>query len=199
MSEYKGDLERDLLIPLGRALIGGVLVAVGLLTIAILAGWVKPWVWFFAGWAFAALFEWFRHTGKTTKTLERWLGVDIDQDGRIGDETVIIEPAPVTRIEIVGDNGRWGEIIDLPLPPELTVETAKLLTSGADFSHASLSGPNKILSRSQWEAFRDELIRKGYARWVNPYAHNQGAILTRKGEAAIHGYASMVDVHGFQE
>jgi len=63
------------------------------------------------------------------------------------------------------------------------------------FSHASMAGPGKPLSRSEFESLRDAMIARGLAYWVNEHSTNQGCRLTHAGQAVMRGLASYEPKH----
>jgi len=86
------------------------------------------------------------------------------------------------------ENG--ADFINLPIGQKQAGRVFYLLTVGRDLSLASLAGPGKPLSRSEFEALRDELISRGLAAWKNPNYHNQGATLTAAGRAVCKKFAA---------
>ena len=68
---------------------------------------------------------------------------------------------------------------------------ARRVNAGVGFSHAGLAGPHKPLSRSEFEALRDEFVARGLAVWRNPEAHGQGLELTAAGRGMCRKFAEL--------
>ena len=94
------------------------------------------------------------------------------------------------RVEVTQYNGHWVDYLDLPVTSDKMVSVCRLLANGGDFSHGGLSGPHRPLSRSEYEALRDEFIGRGLATWRNPHSHHQGVLLTHVGKAVARRIAN---------
>src|SRR3990167_4392499 len=71
--------------------------------------------------------------------------------------------------------GMEGHYVPLPITKNQLRQVANLIIQGASFSHATLAGPGKPLTRSEYEALRTRLEQRG---WIAPRNHNspnQGA------------------------
>ena len=88
------------------------------------------------------------------------------------------------------DNGRETDFIDLPAGPEQLRKLADGLLSGRQFALSAWSGAGAPFSRSEFERLRDELIKRGLARWRNANAQAQGAELTLPGRAVLRRFSS---------
>ena len=168
-------------VPGLQAAITGVLT--GLAALAVSA-WLKLPYWGIGATAFtlAALAAWLSYRGRWAWVLERMLGVDINRDGLIGQPEPEPEPAQSLRIELVQDEGRRGEFIDLPYPEKLPLLAGGLL-EGRQFSLTAWTGKGQLFSRSEFETLRAELLKRGLATWNNPAAPAQGITLTGAGRA----------------
>jgi len=100
--------------------------------------------------------------------------------------------ADTVRVELIKDNGHWGDWLDLPIDQARMIEMAKaVINDNKEFSLASFGGRGKLLSRNQFELLRDDMIALGLARWVSKHTHNRGCELTGSGRAIFRKYASM--------
>lgn len=82
---------------------------------------------------------------------------------------------------------------NLPIPRDKLLKMAKKLMRGGGFSYGSLAGRHKVLTRSEFEAVRDEFISRGLLRWRSAHARNSGVELTPAGRAVIRRLAAMAD------
>lgn len=91
-------------------------------------------------------------------------------------------------LESAYGRGVWAS---LPIDRETLIEIAIKLAGGASFSHASLVGKYRPLSRAQYEAVRDEFLARGLVYWNSPHSRNQGLSMSRAGVAAMKRLAEM--------
>jgi hypothetical protein len=130
--------------------------------------------------------------------IESVLGVDLNRDGFIGVPDPE-PPPPAVRVIVDQIDGQAGEWLDLPLEPDQLIGVSRALVEGGAFSHASLAGPGRPLTRAGYELLRDEYLRRGLLRWYDDRSHNQGLRLTSKGQALTRHFAqlapSLPDVH----
>ena len=153
----------------------------------LVAGALAAWLgWPFWGIGFtaaavAALASWLQYRARWAFVLERVLGVDLNHDGFVGEPYA--EPARVEPLRVIveEDQGRHVEFIDLPYPEKLPQLAAGLL-AGHTFAQESF---NHILKRDKFNTVRDEMIRRGLARWKVPGAPTQGVELTPAGRAVM--------------
>ena len=115
--------------------------------------------------------------------IERIAGADLDGDGYTGEPIPAPHVTPV-RVELVQDNGRHEDWIDLPFPEKLP-ELAEGLLSGRSYSLSVWTGTGGLFSRAEFEKIRDVLIGRGLAAWRNPEAKAQGWELTASGRAVM--------------
>jgi hypothetical protein len=96
---------------------------------------------------------------------------------------------PKVRIELVRDEGRSLDFIDLPIDQDRLIPLARGVLAGENT--LSETGTSGILTRSEFTALRSELIRRGLAAWNNPGCAARGIALTRGGQAAFRSFAMM--------
>lgn len=128
-------------------------------------------------------------------TLSRWhrwvykledvTGMDLNRDGEIG------RPVEPVRVELVGDNGRSTKFIDLPAKEDQLVQLGTGLLQGTPFSEMNWTGRGAAFSKNEFRDIRNEMIRRGLLRWINPNARAQGLELTYPGRAVMTKFACM--------
>jgi len=119
--------------------------------------------------------------------LEDLTGWDLNQDGRIGRE----DPPEPVRVEVIQDNGRRVDFIDLPASQDQLVSLASGLITGIPLSENNWTGSGAPFSKREFHSIRDLLIRRGLARWINPRARAQGLELTGSGRSVMRRFASL--------
>jgi len=110
----------------------------------------------------------------------------------------VVNPEQISRIAFT-ERDTSGNVLnewntDLPVDMGTLIKVCEHLYSGGDFSLASLGGPYKPLSRSQFESLRDVMIADGLARWKDENAHNLGAFLTHEGLEMVKHFATLKEV-----
>lgn len=138
------------------------------------------------------LWTWIWLMRKRLGWIEQLLGIDLNRDGVIGHPSGS-EPVRVEIIDNQPGGYLRGDFLDLDIDRERLAMLGLLLDRGATFSHASLAGAGKILSRSEYETLREAWLMAGLVRWVNDRSRNQGLELTGKGRALARGFASMTN------
>jgi len=129
-------------------------------------------------------------------TAERRTGRDINGDGIIGNPRQPVPATPETvRVELIENDGRQMTFADLPVSKPKLIALSRYILNGGTFSINGLSGQGKSFSRPELEALRDELIKRGFMRWRNPKAPNQGVDFTRGGHALLRTFARQ-STHG---
>lgn len=136
----------------------------------------------------AAFIAWLDYRHSWRVFLERLSGIDLNGDGVIGEEpTGKREPV---RVEVISNEGRQGDYIDLPARENQLRQLADGLISGKQFSQSVWTGNGAPFSRSEFEALRSEFIRRKLARWRKEGAPGQGIELTPPGWAVIRHFAT---------
>lgn len=173
------NLTAGVALPFLQAAIGGILAgaSVGAL-VAVFKLAVSPWAAGGLASCLFAFYSWLSYRGRWSWRLERLLQVDLDQDGFIGQPP----QAEHVRVELIQDQGRNQQFIDLPSPDKLPQLAAGLL-EGRTFSQSVWTGGGQLFTRGEFETLRAELLRRGLASWKNPDAPAQGIILTAAGRA----------------
>ena len=191
---YGSDSLRDgVIVPILQALATGILSGLALAGVLWLAGVEIAWRWSLALIPVVWLVMWLASLSHWRASLERLLNRDLNNDGVIGEQqppVIISEPAREVRVTLERDEGRHVDIIDLPAQPEQLRQLADGLLSGRQFALSAWSGAGAPFSRSEFERLRDELIKRGLARWRNANAQAQGAELTLPGRAVLRRFAS---------
>lgn len=164
-------------IPAIQAVITGVLVG---LFIGVLLLWLKASFWFPA-WVLSTiggiLLSWLAYRGRWQYVIETVMGVDINHDGVIG-----VPMKHTMRVELVEDNGRHVEIIDLPVADKLPV-LARGLLAGEPFSGRRWSVDVDTFTQPEFKQVQDAFLKRNLARWNSARDHRQGVSLTREGAA----------------
>lgn len=173
-----------LALPAGQAAATGAFIGLAVLAIAYLAGWPKPWAWGLLTWLLVQAAAWLwlllGWRGVVLNRLEQMTQHDLNKDNFIG--------PPITsnvRIELSENGGQTTRFINLPGSEEQIAGLARGLLEGLSFTEAAWTGAGRPFTRSQFVAVRDEMIRRGLARWHNPGSPARGASLTNKGRAIM--------------
>lgn len=178
--------------PLALALaacITGAFLGIAALALAYLFDWRKPWAYGALALVLGGALTWI--------TLLRWWQ---DLINAIHGITHQPQPEPLQLQVLYRDDPYLqGDYLDLPITQEQLLEIVDRLTSGGSFSHASLAGPGKPLSRADYERLRDLWISRGLVRWTSPRTHFQGLQLTAKGRAIVRGFASQTYTPGLTD
>lgn len=179
-------------IPVGWAAVSASALALFAGTLSWHFAWSNPFVVAMFTWTGSFPVAWFvglRTWRGFIPKLEQVTRIDIDGDGAIGKNAYGQE---VTKIHWTEDNGHVGKFLDLPVSPDKARAVAAHVLAGKPFTHGALTGRFKTMSRGEFEALRDYLVdpNKGFARWVNSQAHEQGVIVLAKGEALFRGILS---------
>jgi len=185
---YFHTMQVAVLYPLLQSLITGVIIGLAVVAFAWYVSWPKPWslglliasLTQCAAWLIS-LARWHRWVYK----LEDLTGWDLNRDGQIGNR-----PDPI-RVEVIQQEGRQVDFIDLPASQEQLISLASGLMIGAPFAETHWTGERAPFSKGEFHQVRDTMIRRGLARWVNPRAHAQGMELTAPGRAVMRRFASM--------
>lgn len=157
------DLVADLLVPLGQAVVTGVLLAalavflLGELAPKLDIDTLKLW----AGLALAiAAVAWLVLLGQTRRllwTVEKLTGLDLDRDGTSG------TPKPAERVVIV-NAGQAKQEADQRERADRVSSFARFV-SGLETRGTSMGAWESDLGRDTYQDYRDALLRLGWARW----------------------------------
>jgi hypothetical protein len=191
MSQKQDDIISGFVVPIAQATTTGSLAGGAAWAAAVTWRWSEPIAWAVIVFAVVTFIAWAVYRGEWRRAVDVVLGV-----------IPPIDPAPaevyqqeVVKIQVISQDpggafaaGIWA---DLPLTLELATQAARRVVATGAFSHASLAGPGRPLTRSQFETLRDEFIARGLAVWNNPGAHSQGVTLTAAGRATIKRLATI--------
>jgi len=180
-------------IPATQSLITGALFGLTVGGSAAMLEFPMPFQFGLTAGAGVALIAWLDYRARWQSLLERLLQVDLNGDGEIGDQDQ--EPDPPARVEpvkvyIEQDQGRHVDIIDLPAEPRQLTAFADGVLTGRSLSQAAWIGRGQPFSRSEYDALRDEMIRRGLAQWRSPGEPAQGWELLASGRAMLRHFAS---------
>lgn len=189
-TKYQADPLRDgVIVPLAQAVITGVMAGIVAGGIWALARWpFSPWLVGLIAGSGVMFFSWLAYRSNWQMVFESITGADLNKDGYIGPPPVVVQPPKEPekiRIEVIQDEGKAGDWIDLPYPEKLPELSRGLLEGKRQFSQTTWSGRGHLFSRAEFETLRGELIRRGLARWKNPEAPSQGVELTPAGKAVL--------------
>jgi len=131
--------------------------------------------------ALAAVALWFILGKRGFQTIlyatETLMGVDMPfgptHDGKVG-KTFSVEVKEGNRTVYLGGatEEQWRQFVSG-------------MVDGKSTAESGWTGNGKPFDKDSFNAFRDELIARGYGIWNNPDAHSQGWRLTRKGELVM--------------
>lgn len=184
MSRYNSRTFDLTLIPLGGALVTGLLAGVACGTVAYLVEYPHPLEVAAAVGAVAALLAWFYFRSQAVD-LFRALN-DISQP--VPPVEKVEEPkiyAATVKIDLLQEDGRAGNFIELPARPDQLAALADGLSHGRQFAQTGWTGKGQPFTRAEFETLRGAMLRAGLARWNNTRSPNQGASLTPAGRAIL--------------
>jgi len=142
--------------------------------------WVVTWLTRQRLWISLAMFE-------------RVTGIDLNQDGVIGDEQEPPQPT-VIRIDDVKTNGHYqSNTYSLPASEEQLIRLAHgLINQGKSLSRREWTTRSNVFSDSEWRALQSEMIKCGLIELPNDRSRpNAGYELTRSGRALMDHYAAL--------
>jgi hypothetical protein len=190
--EFLHSFTAGVALPGLQAVITGGLLGLAAGMVAGLAGWSRPWAWGLGSWAVVQACTWSALLWRwldLTKPLERVIGLDLDNDGYIGDPEEL--PPPNVRIELVSPDKRQTVISHLPCTQAQLVTLSTGLLAGQPFSESEWTGAGRPFSRREFRDLREEMLKRGMLAWRNEQAPSQGMIFTAAGLAAIRYFASL--------
>lgn len=190
--EYLHTLEAGAWLPWMQSVMTGFVLGLIALGLSYVMRARSPWSWAIVigglGWVLSWLvlqWHWFGLT-----RLESWSGLDLNHDGRIGDE-LHHEPVEVrVKVERVNDGGTYQELIyNLPGTIEqLTALAEGLLIGDMSLSERAWTGSGNPFSVSEFRSLRSELIRRGLVELASDKDARQGFILTVEGRECLSGF-----------
>ena len=188
MSELKA---KYIFILAGLAILTGLFLGLSGWLLAILAGWARPWAYGVGLFALSMAGGWIVLLGRGIRIVEGVLGIDINQDGYIG------EPEPANpRIIIMDqtDHGRTSGIIldDLPGGEDKFMRLAANVARGAPFAERFHTGRNGPYTTSQFRDLRDYLLMRGLLDWKSEQDNRAGVVINPAGRALVREYAQLI-------
>jgi hypothetical protein len=179
-------------IPIGQALAAGLLAGFTFLAVALVIS--SPTVW--SGALLCTIlvidivftisqWRWF------VLTAEKITGVDINQDGQVGEEE------EVTRIDItqIVDDVNQIAFLKIPVAPEKFLKLAiGIVNRRLPFTGEEWSGKGKLFSDPQFRKLRAYLITKKYVVQSSAQGPNPGYVFNRNGIAVLRDYMQQ---HGY--
>lgn len=183
-------VESELIVPAGQAAFTALLVLLLAADVCFV-----PWPWaglggLFLGVLLALWLALVVDGRKALWRLERSIGLDIDQDGDIG------EPEPkrfVIELSQQTTAGRRTAWLDIPTTPEQFAPVARAAVNGLSLSQDSWTGAGNPFSRAQWAALRDRLLELELLAWKDATAPRQGLELTGDGRRALAAWLRQFD------
>jgi|CXWL01.1.fsa_nt_gi hypothetical protein len=174
-------------VPLAQALITGALVTLVLILFTASLN-VRGWfTWSAGGGLVTVVGVWIysmRHWFNLTK-LEMWTGLDLNQDGNIGDAPPVPSSEPqfvkVTLNRISTDGHFSGEYFDLPGTMAQLKMLADGLLNGVPFTTREWTGDKKPYSSDGFQKLRKEMLRRGLVELASEKDSRQGYVLTDEG------------------
>jgi len=192
VQEYLHTAQAGALVPLIQSGITGLLVA---LIVLVVLTWqdVQDWyVYVMLTWLIVWLLAWWqlqRHWFSLT-TVERLTGLDINQDGYVGE--VVETPAHVVRVDLrtVDQAGQYhaDRGIELPVTESQLADLAPLFLAGR-MGERDLAGHGVGVNTIR--SLKGALRKRGIIAYVNPNAPTQGDKLTPAGRAVMRHFAGL--------
>lgn len=176
--------QADVAVPLLQALASGLMAGLALIapTVAWHWSWYVPLLGACLTMAGAWLLLILDHR-KLLRTVERWIGEDLDRDGLIAGSEQDPGPQRAVRVE-VAERSRGHQRIrlaELPVSDEALTDVAlAVLRQGGNFSRAGLS---HVLSDPTYRQLRRSMLQAGLAR-----AEGKHTLLTPAGRAYLRHY-----------
>jgi len=171
----------QVMVPMFRAIVTGVLVGILVSVMATAADWPKS-VPAIAG-AFVTCVVWLAKglSDKAIYIQEEASGIDLNGDGQIG------KPQPTFRIEDVTRHGNATQMryMDMPGGPERFAQWGAAILNGRSLGEARWTGLGRLYKKADYQEMRDELIDKEWAAWKKADHHASGWYITEKGELKL--------------
>lgn len=192
--KYLHTPEAGAVVPLLQASVTGLLF--GLIAVTLLI-WqnVNDWpVYAILVWLGSTSVTWLslqKHWMSLT-TIERFTGIDINQDGVVGD-VVETSPAHVVRVDLRQDTDDGYKVTkaELPIDESALCVLAGGLMTGRPLSEREWCGTGKPLSSLTYRNLIKHMVNRQLIEQVNPKDTRQGYKLTRVGKAAMSYFAGL--------
>lgn len=128
----------------------------------------------------AAVF-WFKVVANTIDSL--W-DVEVIEQPLPGSERAERVETVTRRVRLDVEDGNHIDFIEFDFDPDKLIEVARLLQlPEKTYSHRSLVGRGKPLSRDDYEVLTEKLLAHAYLEWKNEDAPQQGVELTGRGRS----------------
>lgn len=180
---YLHTTQSGALVPLIQSVITGALITAPIVIILVKLNATDIFTWsllvFFSITAGMWTYSWMHWLGLT---LERMTGIDLNGDGVICDEVIV--PVRVD-IEQTDDNIHTTTRARFPNERKLVAVADAIVNSGASFSVREIVEKRKLLSRSEFEDMREEMVNRGIIALKNPVFPHIGYDVTRAGKAVF--------------
>lgn len=178
--------EAGVKVPFSQALISGVISGVAALIIAFVLEVLDPWKPALVMFALVTPLVWFlsrRNWVGLVNRVETWTGLDLDQDGDIGEDRV-------THIDLTSKVGatRRTQKLAIPATEEQLRRLAVGILGGVTFAERNWTGRGRPFSIDQFRELRDYLEKAELLTKSNDKSNNQGFALTAKGRAMLAHY-----------
>lgn len=184
-------------LPLLQAVITGGLVGLIVLVLTLWQRVRDGLIYALLAWLTVSCITWLvlQYHWYSLTAIERFTGVDIDQDGYIGEP--VQEPASLRHVVTVDirqkNEGGFDQIKTATLP--FSEQDMRLLATGLlagkSFSEREWTGAGKLLSVGQFREARAEMIRRGMLELVNSKDVRQGYRLTKAGAAVMRHFQEL--------
>jgi hypothetical protein len=172
------DLTNAVIIPLSQAGITGSLVGAAAGAGAALLEFTHPGAAGVLIGAGAGLWSWFAYRREVARRLDVIAGVQEElQAARTMPQSVDLH------VTYNNEGGYFGgDFLRFSITPEQLAQFAKgVILESKNLNVHTWSGNSGIMTRGQYDLFKQELIARGYAAKVNKHASNSATILTEKG------------------
>jgi hypothetical protein len=192
--EYLHTPQAGALVPLAQAAVTGALVAAIVCTVLVWQKVSDSLVFTLLSFLVVTLVSWVvlqRHWFSLT-AVERFTGLDINGDGRIGDKSIV--KSHVVEIDLrTRDEGGYlhSAVATLPVRESDFVTVARGVAAGRPFTEREWTGADNPLSINQFKDVRAEMIKRGILEPVNRDAPQQGYKFTRSGKAVLAYFAAL--------
>lgn len=177
MSEKRQDLISGLILPMGQAILTGLLFALLAVSCWKLSRSVTGWTVFFTALSGAAFLAWLT-------IWRKWQSWGDSDHGLTPTQPEIVYPTESIRVELHTGEPEYPsvEFLEVSLTREQIIKACKYLVKH-DYQTSGLGGKSKPLSRSESDVLRDALIAREWAFWRNPGGHTRGWELAPAGRA----------------